>query len=172
MTVSPFLHHQLQTTTEGCLYLSAAALTGDLSLLDYQADISAPRYYLRLLARGLLPFTLYCADPPEPYTPTAFWTRLRERFTRDNLTDQTHAPLLVSIPGSSPDWLHQVALLIPVATGESTVHVSDSNYSTPHAADWETFLDSQYACAHRVEMLGPADLDAYPPQFHSSGGSL
>lgn len=157
---------------EGCLYYSAAAITGDLDLLAYQADTSAPRYYLRLLQRGLLPFVLFCSEPPNPCTSRQYWERLRERFTRDNATEQQHAPLLVSIPGSTDGWLHQVALLIPVKEGENTVHVSDSNYSSPDQADWETFLDSQYACAHRVEMLGPADLDAYPPQLHSSGGSL
>ena len=167
-----FAAHQQQPNSEGCLYYSVAAITGDLDLLDYQADTSAPRYYLRLLERGWLPFVLFCSEPPNPCTSRGYWERLRERFTRDNRTDESHAPLLVSITGSTDGWLHQVALLIPVKEGENTVHVSDSNYSQPHSADWETFLDSQYACAHRVEMLGPADIDAYPPQLHSSGGTL
>lgn len=162
-----FAEHRQQTTAEGCLYYSAAVVSGHHDLIEHAADTSAPRYYLRLLERGLLPFVLFCSEPPNPCTSRSYWERLRERFTRDNRTDQQHAPLLVALKGSTEGWLHQVALLIPVKEGENTVHVSDSNYAEPHAADWETFLDSQYACAHRVEILGPAELDAYPPQIHA-----
>lgn len=168
---SPFTEtHREQAGQVGCLYLSAHAVTGIPELLEHQADVSVARYYVRLTDYGLFPFVLFCAEAPEPPTSRGFWERLRERFTRDNQTGQSHAPLLVSIPGATDGWLHQVAVALPVLKGRNTVHVSDSNFPEPLQTDWATFLDSQYACAHRVELLGPVELDAYPPQIHSPGG--
>ena len=63
----------------------------------------------------------------------------------------------------SPGWLHQVALAIPIHPDEDTVHVSDSNFPTPLDCNWTAFLGSEYGEAHRVEMLAPLTLDAYPP---------
>lgn len=169
---SPFAGtHRQQAGQVGCLYLSCHAITGIPELLDHQADASAPRYYVRLIGLGLMPFVLFCAEPPNPVTSRDFWERLRERFTRDNRTEQTHAPLLVAIPGATEGWLHQVAVALPVKEGEDTVHVSDSNFPQPLSLTWTAFCWSEYALAHRVEMLGPLSLDAYPPEIHSPGGS-
>lgn len=159
---APFPAHRQQHGQVGCLYHSTYALTGEESLLVHAEDPSAARFYVRLAELGLMAFTLWCADPPHPCTPASFWERLRERFTQDNVTEQRHAPLLVSIPGATEGWLHQVALLIPAHPDEDTAHVSDSNFPEPLSTSWAAFLQSQYACAHRVEMLGPLALDAYP----------
>lgn len=162
--------HRQQAGQVGCLYLSCHAVTSIPELLEHQADVSAARYYVRLIDLGFFPFVLFCADPPEPSTSRGFWERLRARFTRDNQTGQPHAPLLVAIPGATDGWLHQVAVALPVLEGEATVHISDSNFPAPFTLDWAQFLASAYACAHRVEMLGPLELDAYPPDIHAPGG--
>lgn len=155
-------HHRPQATQLGCLYLSVHALTGDSTLLEHLHDASTPRFYVRLAERGLMAFTLFCAEPPLPGTPAEFWTNLRARFTASNATGERHAPLLVSIPGGTPGWLHQVAVALPIHPDEDTVHVSDSNFPTPLECNWTAFLGSEYGEAHRVEMLGPLDVDAYP----------
>ena len=165
------LEHQQQVGEVGCLYHSAYAVTGDPSLLEHVADVSAARYQLRLIDRGLLPFTLFCAEPPEPPVSAGYWERLRARFTRDNHTEQRHAPLLVSIAGITSGWLHQVAVLIPAHMDEERVCVSDSNFYCLRWQTWSEFLTSLYAQAHRIEMLGPLDLDAYPETPYSPGGT-
>ena len=160
--------HEAQTGQTGCLYHSAAVITGDLSLRAHVADTSAARFSVRLAERGLLVFTLFCAEPPEPHTSQGFWEQLRERFTRDNVLGARHAPLLVNIAGVTPGWTHQVALALPVSSDEDTVHLSDSNFPKPLALSWTQFLLSQYACAHRVELIGPLDLAAYPEALEVS----
>lgn len=164
-------HHRLQATQLGCLYLSVHALTGDATLLEHLPDPSAPRFYVRLAERGLMTVTLFCAEPPLAGTPTEFWTNLRARFTASNATGERHAPLLVSIPGGTPGWLHQVAVALPVHPDEDTVHVSDSNFPAPLECNWAAFLGSEYGEAHRVEMLAPLDLNAYPDPTHPIGGT-
>lgn len=155
----------------GCLYHSAYAITGEESLLDHVADTNPARWQLRLLALGLMPFTLFCTDPPEPPASLEWWERLRDRFTRDNTTEQRHAPLLISVPGITPGWLHQVAALMPACEGEDLVCISDSNFAQARWVTWAEFLDTYGARTHRVEMLGPADLNAYPATPHIPGGT-
>ncbi|CAM4160137.1 hypothetical protein [Deinococcus marmoris] len=165
------LEHRQQIGEIGCLYHSAFSITGDTSLLEHVTDSSAARYQVRLIERGFLTFTLFCSEPPEPPTSPGYWGRLRARFARDNATPERHAPLLVSIPGVTPGWLHQVAVLLPAHAGESLVCVSDSNFAHNNWMTWEEFLPSVYARAHRIEMLGPLDLDAYPAATHAPGGT-
>ncbi|WP_345465399.1 hypothetical protein [Deinococcus carri] len=155
------LQHRQQHGQVGCLYHSLYALLGDEALLEHANDVSAPRYYARLAAAGMLVSSLWCTEPGFSSTPTAFWESLRRRFTAASPGGAAHAPLLVNIGGATPGWLHQVAVLLPISPGEDIVHVSDSNFHEPLQFTWDGFLHSDYAQAYRVEMLGPADLDAY-----------
>lgn len=160
---SPFADsHTQQAGQVGCLYHSANAVLDLPELLQHAHDTSAARFHCRLAELGLLCFTLFCSDPPGPPASPEFWERLRERFTRDNTPGQPYAPLLVNIPGSTPDWLHQVAVALPTLEGGDTVHISDSNFPEPFSVPWAVFLHSDYARAARVEIIGPLDLDAYP----------
>lgn len=156
------LHHRPQPGQIGCLYHSLYALTGDESVLEHAADTSQPRFHVRLAEMGLLLFTFYCAEAPLPPTPPAFWEALRARFAANPL-GATHAPLLVTIAGTTPGWTHQVALALTLQPGEDVL-ISDSNAPAPITVPWDVFLASDYARAHTVEMLGPLDLDAYPPE--------
>lgn len=144
------------------MYHSVYAILGDEDLLQHVEDVEAARYYTRLAASGWLVSTFWCTEPGFPVSPSELWDRLRYRFTVGNPGGEAlHAPLLVNIAGVTPGWLHQVAVLLPISPGEDTVHVSDSNFHEPLQFTWDGFLRSDYAQAYRVEMLGPADPDAY-----------
>ena len=159
--MTAFAGHRQQAGQAGCLYHSTFALLGDETLLAHAEDTSDARFAARLAELDLMAFPFWITPAGQPRTPPDFWTTLRTRFTGDNTTEQRHAPLLVSVPGSAPEWLHQVALLLPAHPDEDEVHVSDSNFPEPLSLRWAVFLESDYARAHRVEMLGPLDLDAY-----------
>lgn len=156
-----FEQHRPQQGQVGCMYHSAYAVLGDEDLLQHADDVDAMRYYARLAATGWLVSTFWCTEPGFPVSPPELWDRLRQRFTASNPGGVLHAPLLVNIAGVTPGWLHQVAVLLPISPGEDTVYVSDSNFHEPLQFTWDGFLHSDYAKAYRVEMLGPADLDAY-----------
>lgn len=158
------LEHRQQPGDVGCLYFSAYAVTGDAALLTHAADTHPARYQLRLIERGYLSTTLFAADAPEAPASPRFWEALRHRLTQANFTPNRHAPLLVSIAGVTPGWQHQVAILLPIHESEFLVCVSDSNFAHLQWMTWEEFLATYGAHTHRVEMLGPADVAAYPDQ--------
>ncbi|MBZ9752735.1 hypothetical protein K7W42_17985 [Deinococcus sp. HMF7604] len=165
------LHHRQQSGLVGCLYHSLYALTGDEAQLAHVEDVSDARFAVRLAGQGLMAFPLWVTPSDGPVTETSFWTALRDRFTRDNVVGASHAPLLVAIPGTGPPMLHSVALALPITPTEETVQVSDSNFDTPLTFSWAAFLLSDYSRAHRVEMLAPLELDAYPPDLRPLGGT-
>lgn len=157
------LEHKPQGAPNGCLYHALFAITGDPDVLTFAGDISDARFYSRLAEFGMISLVLY-ACPPELARPTdpAFWQHYRDLFTRANTTGARFVPLLVTVNGLTMQ--HAVAVALPVhrAAGD-TVIISDSNAPEPHTLTWEQFTRSEYARANRVEMLGPADVDAYPP---------
>ena len=159
--MTAFAGHRQQQGQAGCLYLSTYAILGEEGLLAHVEDTSDVRFAARLAELGVLAFPFWITPAGQLRTPPDFWQALRDRFTHDNSTEQRHAPLLVSIPGTTLQWLHQVALLLPAHPDEDEVHVSDSSFPEPLSLRWAVFLESDYAQAHRVEMLGPLDLDAY-----------
>ena len=158
------LEHRQQFGPVGCLYHSLYAVTGDEAMLDpgHVHDTSDARFLIRLSKWGLLAFPFWVTGANGATTDPAFWESLRGRFTRDNTVGATHAPVLVAIPGSTERWLHSVAVALPISPEQDAVQVSDSEFPAPLTFSWAGFLASAYATAHRVEMLGPLDLDAYP----------
>lgn len=157
------LAHRQQLGEVGCLYFALYALTGDEQVLEHAADVSDARWQARLAGWGLMPFAFWVTGAAGPPTPPEFWMRQRAQFRESG--GISGAPLLVSILGNSPDWLHAVAVLLPL--DDSPVAISDSNFPELLFLSWEQFLGSDYARAHRVEMLGPLLLDAYPPDLRT-----
>lgn len=161
------LFHRQQPGQVGCLYYSLFALLGHEPVLAHADDLSDVRFSVRLAELGLLPFPLWITPSTGPTADAAFWEAQRQHFTDLNGSEQAHVPLLVSIMGTAPPWLHSVALTLPISPDENRVQISDSNFSEPFTIPWAAFLVSDYARAHRVEMLGPLDLDAYPPDHRT-----
>lgn len=142
------LFHRQQTALHGCLYHAAYALTGDGSLLAHVDDISTPRFYARLHALGLMVVALH-AGPP---APPEFWA---------GQPPGEHLYLLSIASRHLGDVEHAVAVSVCPGVGAT---VSDSRDPAPRDLDWPAFLASEYAPARRVEVLAPADVDAYPAE--------
>ena len=159
------LAHEPQTTEVGCMYHALYALTSDPRALTHVDDVSDARFYARLPTLGLLVYPFWVTPATGPTTPPEFWTALREQFA-GTAGAQGHAPLLVSIPGSTPGWMHAVAVALPLHADGHAV-ISDSGAPHLQTLTWAQFLASAYAEAHRVEMLGPLDLTAYPPDHRT-----
>lgn len=152
------LAHQPQARAWGCIYHALHALTGDTAWLRHTDDISPLRWRARIAEAGL--FTLpYWADVHGTLTTRPFWTNLltRLRASREPLL------LLVTIPGTRPDFTHMVAVAYPPDPA-GAVLVSDSAQPAPAAYTLAEFLDSPYAQAVAVETIGTAQTDLYPPE--------
>ncbi|SMB93326.1 hypothetical protein [Deinococcus hopiensis] len=140
------LHHRHQTTFSGCTYHALYALSGEELLLAHVHDVSEPRFYARIHELGLMAVALYVGEP----APPAFWTRLHEGEQQ----------FLVSIPARRLGEIqHAVALEL---TPGHWATVSDSRERQLLHFTWDQFLASEYAQPHRVEVIAPAVVEAYP----------
>lgn len=158
--MATLLHHHPQTSNTGCLYASLYALTGFQEVLEHAPDVSDARFTVRLAELGLFAHPYWITPPEGPITEAGFWTVMRARF-RALLPGEEAFPLLVAIAGTTPGWLHSVAVSVPL--DHDQVEVSDSNAERLFSLPWSQFLASAYARAHRVEALAPLDLEAFPP---------
>jgi len=144
------LEHARQFNLWGCLYHAAYAITGEGTLLDHVCDLSNPRFYARLHGLGLMSMTLYASTDQQP-TDSLFWEMLRSHGTPQQLLLSIAA---VRLPGIQ----HAVAVEL---TAEGAT-VSDSRLPALQTFLWPDFLAGPYALAFRVEVLLPAEVDAYP----------
>jgi len=156
----------MQQTPAGCMYHAAFALTGEEHWLEpwYVEDVSEARFVVRLALADVGLFPFWVTPRSGPTTPEAFWYGLVKNY--GDAPPAEEAPLMVSIAGNSPGWLHTVAVGLPLIDG-GNVTISDSSLPELLSLPWAQFLLSDYAQAHRVEMLGPLDLIAYPPDHRT-----
>jgi hypothetical protein len=151
------LHHREQAGLAGCLYHALYAVLGDETLLAHVDDVSDARWLVRVHAAGHVPMTLFADRLGPGVTPPQFWDQLWAA-AQSSASPQT---VLVTVESQRPGVWHVVAVtLLPSAEA----WISDSAEPALICLDHDTFLGSPYSQAHLVEVLLPADLDAYPPE--------